>query len=93
MKPPLFAATVSQSQQSGSLKQQTLFQATSAHFTPEKSKTLSGLIMDMIAVDLWPISVVEQQGFNRVISFLTGGKYTIPARPPLTNRLKKKFEQ
>ena len=47
----------------------------------------------MIAVDLWRISVVERQGFNRVISFLTGGKYTMRARSTFTNRLKKKFEQ
>ena len=90
---PLFAAGVFPSQQPGGRKQQTLFRAPSAHFTPEKSERLTELITDMIAVDLWRISVVERQGFNRVISFLTGGKYTMRARSSFTNRLKKKFEQ
>ena len=71
VKHPLVATSVLPLQLSRSLKQQKLFQATSTHFTPQKSKRLT----ELITVDLWPISVVEQQGFNQFISFLVLDSY------------------
>uniref|UniRef100_A0A914DNN5 BED-type domain-containing protein n=1 Tax=Acrobeloides nanus TaxID=290746 RepID=A0A914DNN5_9BILA len=64
-----------------------------------KAKQLDRLIMEMIATDIRPLSIVENEGFQRVLNFIAP-KYKLKSRsyfttsllPQLYNRMKNKVK-
>ena len=43
-------------------------------FSSDKASRLTELIMEMLFIDFCPVSIVERNGFSKIIDFLTGGK-------------------
>ena len=56
------------------------------------AEEVTKLIVEMIFVDLVPVSTVEHKGFRNLIHFLTPG-YTVPARKTIVARLKARYEE
>jgi hypothetical protein len=68
----------------GDGKIQSTLQALSRHCSTERATEITKRIAQFVAMDLRPISIVEGQGFSRLINYIEPG-YQIPSRPHLTN--------
>ena len=56
-------------------KQPAIMQAfAGSSFSSDKTSRLTELIMEMLFINLCPGSIVERNGFSKIIDFLTGGK-------------------
>ena len=60
--------------------------------TPQQAAVLTESILNMIITDMRPLSMVEDEGFNRMICTFNPG-YTLPSRPHFTKLMERKYEE
>ncbi len=75
-------------------KQQTMrgFVMGNASCTPQQAAVLTDSILNMLVTDMRPLSMVEDDGFTKMIHTLNPG-YTLPSRTHFTNFVERKYEE
>ncbi|XP_077062361.1 E3 SUMO-protein ligase ZBED1-like [Siphateles boraxobius] len=75
-------------------KQQTMrgFLMGNASCTPQQAAVLTDSILNMLVTDMRPLSMVEDDGFTKMIHTLNPG-YTLPSRTHFTKLMERKYEE
>ncbi|KAM4557393.1 E3 SUMO-protein ligase ZBED1-like [Fundulus diaphanus] len=75
-------------------KQQTMrgFLMGNASCTPQQAAVLTDSILNMLVTDMRPLSMVEDEGFTKMIHTLNPG-YTLPSRTHFTKLMERKYEE
>ncbi len=63
-----------------------------ASCTPQQAAVLTDSILNMLVTDMRPLSMVEDDGFTKMIHTLNPG-YTLPSRTHFTKLMERKYEE
>lgn len=63
-----------------------------ASCTPQQAAVLTDSILNMLVTDMRPLSMVENDGFRKIIHTLNLG-YTLPSRTHFTKLMERKYEE
>ncbi|XP_061770688.1 zinc finger BED domain-containing protein 4-like [Nerophis ophidion] len=61
-------------------------------YTPQQGAALTDSVLNMLVTDMRPLSMVEDDGFRKMIYVLNPG-YTLPSRTHFTKLMERKYEQ
>jgi hypothetical protein len=60
--------------------------------TCQRQKKLDEALVEMVATDMQPSSIVEDKGFNKLVNLLDS-KYQLPSRRNLMRKIPEKYDE
>ncbi|XP_019746963.1 zinc finger BED domain-containing protein 1-like isoform X2 [Hippocampus comes] len=91
-KHPVKVRSTSLAETSSSQRPMDCFLRSATSCTAEESALLTESILKMLVTDMRPLSMVEDEGFKKMISAFNP-KYSMPARPHFKSLMEKKHQQ